>query len=104
MRFSREIDEKLGATVRDLTFLTTLENIFRIDGTLGHEIVLLYTGQLNPLPALTNASLTESDGSVAPVVWRPSRDEQESLPLYPSAAVAWVHRLVDRHLGKSSER
>ncbi len=100
----REIDEELGATVRDLSLLTTLENIFQMDGALGQEIVLLYTGRLDPLPALTNASLTESDGSVAPVVWRPFHDEQESLPLYPSAAVAWAHRLVDRHPSESSGR
>lgn len=100
----REVHEELGATIRDLTFLTTVENIFRIDGTLGHEIVFLYTGHLNPLPALTNASLTESDGSVLPVVWRPFLDEQESLPLYPRATVEWVHRLAAQHPREPSDR
>lgn len=98
----REVDEELGATIRDLTFLATVESIFRIDGTLGHEIVFLHTGRLHPLPPLSNASLTEVDGSILPVVWRPLRDERESLPLYPSAVVAWVHGLADRHHGASS--
>lgn len=92
----REVNEELGATIRDLDFLTTVENVFRIDGTLGHEIVFLYSGRLDPLPALADAFLTEADGSVAPVVWRPFCDEQESLPLYPSATVPWVHGHADR--------
>jgi ADP-ribose pyrophosphatase YjhB (NUDIX family) len=107
----REVDEELGAAIQDLTFLTTVENIFRIDGVLGHEIVFLYTGRLNPLPALANASLTEEDGSVVPVVWRPFHDDQEPLPLYPGAAAAVAHDLADpdrrrqaSRLNKSSAR
>lgn len=64
-----------------------------MDGTLGHEIVFLYVGRLDPSPALTNASLTESDGSVVPVVWRPIKDEHEPLPLYPSETVRWIGTL-----------
>ncbi|HHU11467.1 MAG TPA: NUDIX domain-containing protein [Intrasporangiaceae bacterium] len=89
----REVDEELGATIRDLTLLTAGESIFRIDGVLGHEIVFLYMGRLEPSPNLEDASLTEIDGTVVPVVWRPIHDRDESLPLYPSAAVGWVHRL-----------
>jgi ADP-ribose pyrophosphatase YjhB (NUDIX family) len=92
----REVDEELGATVHDLTFLATVENIFRIDGTLGHEIVFLYSGRLDPLPASSNATLTEIDGSVVPVVWRSFREEDESVPLYPAPALAWVRHLSDR--------
>lgn len=86
----REVDEELGATIGDLAFLSAVESIFRIDGTLGHEIVFLYVGRLDPQPALTDASLTEIDGSVVPVVWRPINDQHEPLPLYPSATVDWV--------------
>lgn len=92
----REVDEELGASIRDLTFLSAVENIFHFDGTLGHEIVLLYVGRLDPLPTLTDASLTEIDGSVVPVVWRPINDEHELIPLYPSATVGWVRRLSGR--------
>lgn len=96
----REVGEELGATICDLTFLTAVENIFRIDGQLGHEIVFCYTGRLDPLPACTNASLTESDGSVAPLVWRPLQDEHELLPLYPSAAVRVIHDLAAQQADK----
>ena len=89
----REVHEELGAEVRDLTFLSTVENIFRIDGVLGHEIVFLYAGRLDPMPPLRDAYLTEIDGSVVPVVWRPFDDEHEELSLFPLAAAAEVRRL-----------
>src|SRR5687768_6498661 len=49
----REVHEELGATIRELAFLATLENIFHIDGMLGHEIVFLYAGRLDPFPTRT---------------------------------------------------
>jgi ADP-ribose pyrophosphatase YjhB (NUDIX family) len=92
----REVDEELGATIRDLAFMATVENIFRIDGVLGHEIVFLYSGRLEPQPAAREASLTESDGSIVPVVWRPFDDAGETLPLYPAGVVPWIRHLTDR--------
>lgn len=93
----REVAEELGATIQNLTFLTTVENIFRIDGALGHEIVFLYTGRLDPMPPARNALLTETDGGAQPFAWRRVRDERESLPLYPAASVDWVRTVADRH-------
>jgi ADP-ribose pyrophosphatase YjhB (NUDIX family) len=90
----REVDEELGATVRDLAFLTAIESIFRINGVTGHEIVFLYTGRLEPEPAHTGAVVTETDGSTAPVVWRSFDDTEESLPVYPDAAVPWIHHVA----------
>lgn len=90
----REVHEELGATIQDLTFLATVENIFRIDGAVGHEIVFLYVGRLDPLPSPTDAVLTEIDGSTVPVVWRAVNVELESVPLYPSASVAFVRSLA----------
>lgn len=89
----REVDEELGADLNDLAFLAVVENIFRIDGELGHEIVFLYSGRLDPSPATEDATLTESDGSVVPVVWRTFDDAGEPLPLFPAAVVPWISRL-----------
>jgi ADP-ribose pyrophosphatase YjhB (NUDIX family) len=91
----REVDEELGATIHDLAFLATVENIFRIDGVLGHEIVFVYAGRLEPQPAATGATLTESDGSIVRVVWRPIDDVSESLPLYPAGVVPWVRAVAE---------
>ena len=73
-----------------------MENIFRIDDVLGHEIVFLYTGRLEPQPAVMDATLMEIDGSIVPVIWRTFHDEGESLPLYPTAVVPWIRGLADR--------
>lgn len=80
----REVHEELGATILDLTYVDVIENIFGIDGVLGHEVVFIYLGRLLPEPAQSGAQLTESDGSVVPVVWRPFDDASEPLPLFPA--------------------
>lgn len=87
----REVSEELSATIRDLRYLGVVENIFRIDGDVGHEIVFVYTGRLEPEPAGRGATLIESNGSVVPVVWRPFDDDGEQLPVYP----AEVMRLLE---------
>ncbi len=92
----REVDEELGAAIEDLAFVAALESIFRMDGVVGHEIVFLYSGRLEPAPTPSDATLTESDGSIVPVVWRPVDDADEHLPLYPAQAVPWIDRLAHR--------
>ena len=92
----REVHEELEATVRDLTYLAAVENIFQMNGELGHEVVFLYSGRLDPLPAPANATLTETDGKVVPVVWRSFREDEESLPLYPTAALPWARAFADQ--------
>ncbi len=88
----REVDEELGATIEDLAYLGVIENIFRIDGVLGHEVVFVHSGRLTPEPAGEGATLTESDGSVAPIVWRPFADADEPLPLFPAGVAGLVSR------------
>lgn len=98
----REVIEELGAAIEGLTLLGPVESIFREDGVPGHEIVFVYRGRLDPAPAPAGAVLTEADGSVLPVVWRPILDADEPLPLYPAAAVPLVHDLAGR--GPVTER
>ncbi|MGO2932227.1 NUDIX domain-containing protein [Microbacterium sp.] len=86
----REIDEELGSGIVDLTHLGMIENIFRYNGELGHEIVALYTGRMVHVPSEDGGTLTESDGSIVPVVWRPMDDAGVAQPLYPAAARVWL--------------
>ncbi|WP_409483087.1 NUDIX domain-containing protein [Arsenicicoccus dermatophilus] len=79
----REVHEELGARIEDLTSLDVLESIFMVDGRQGHEIVLVHAGRLDPAPPQTGGRLTEIDGSVLPVVWRPVADADQPIPLYP---------------------
>ncbi|WP_217182771.1 NUDIX domain-containing protein [Streptomyces sp. AC495_CC817] len=87
----REVDEELGARIVGLKHLGMVENIFRFDGEVGHEIVAVYSGTLDPAPAEEGGTLTESDGSVVPVVWRPFEDADLTVPLYPAGATGWIH-------------
>src|SRR5690606_3322932 len=58
----REVEEELSATIADLRHLGVLENIFEMNGELGHEIVFVYSGRLDPEPPASGAALIESDG------------------------------------------
>lgn len=89
----REIDEELGACILDLDYLGVVENIFHLNGELGHEIVALYRGRLAPAPPSQDGTLTESDGSIVPVVWRPLNDADVTVPLYPAATSGWLRHL-----------
>lgn len=91
----REVGEELGATVNRLTYLGVAENIFRMNGQLGHEIVFLYAGRLDPEPTPSGATLIETDGAVAPVVWRPFNDADVDVPLYPTNAATWLPQAAD---------
>ncbi len=92
----REVDEELGARIIDLTHLGMIESIFRFNGEVGHEIVALYSGTLDPTPLDEGGTLTESDGSVVPVIWRPFDDADIAVPLYPSAANGWIRDSLKR--------
>lgn len=92
----REVDEELGARIVDLAHLGMVENIFHFNGELSHEIVALYTGRLAPEPAEEGGTLTESDGSVVPVVWRRFDDSDLDVPLYPAATDKWIRSLTAR--------
>lgn len=82
----REVQEELSATIEQLTYLGVCENIFRIDGELGHEIVFIYTGWLDPMPPDEDAQMVEIDGSVMPIHWVDWSAESVALPLYPASA------------------
>lgn len=67
----RELHEELGATVVDLRYLGTLENIFVYNGRPGHEIVMVYDGRLADESLYAAAALDghEDDGEAFRAVW-----------------------------------
>ena len=84
----RELMEEIGADVRELKYLGTLENVFVFNGAPGHEIVQVYDG------VLTNSGLYEQaeiEGNEAEVdesfnaVWMHLNEfgEEKSI-LYPT--------------------
>ncbi|MEZ5079471.1 MAG: NUDIX domain-containing protein [Thermoleophilia bacterium] len=89
----REVDEAIGAVIHDLRHLTVLESIFQAESGVGHEVVFLFTGRLDPTPAATGATMTEADGTVFPLVWRPF-DQELPPPLFPAATGDWLREVA----------
>lgn len=82
---AREIREEMGAEVRDLTYLDTMENVFTYDGKPGHEIVLVYEGKLVDSHLYKVESVRcKNDGEEFIAVWKPIRAFRDGVALlYP---------------------
>jgi 8-oxo-dGTP pyrophosphatase MutT (NUDIX family) len=82
---ARELMEELGAEVANLRYLAALENIFIHNGQQGHEIVLLYEGNLvDRFLYEVEAIDGHDDGDVAlRAVWKRLDSFGPSAPLYP---------------------
>jgi 8-oxo-dGTP pyrophosphatase MutT (NUDIX family) len=71
---AREIREEMGAEVRDVAYLDTIENVFTYDGKPGHEIVLVYEGKLVDSHLYKVESVRcKNDGEEFIAVWKPIR-------------------------------
>jgi 8-oxo-dGTP pyrophosphatase MutT (NUDIX family) len=85
---ARELREELGTTVARLRYIGTLENIFIYAGEMGHEIVLVFDGELADPYLYDQESLEgiESDGSQFRTVWLRLSDclNPRIPPLYPT--------------------
>lgn len=69
----RELMEEIGAHVRDLVYLGTLENIFTFNGIPGHEIVQVYDGALVEFGLYEQAVISGHEAGVnqsMKVVWK----------------------------------
>ncbi len=84
---AREIQEEIGAAVKNVRYLVTLENIFVHEGEPGHEIVLVYDGAFvdDALYRCECIEGTEGDNRPLKAYWK-SLDEfrgNGAPPLYP---------------------
>jgi 8-oxo-dGTP pyrophosphatase MutT (NUDIX family) len=72
----REIAEEIGAQLTDVRYLFTLENIFTCNGQAGHEIILVFEGNLiDPeLYAQQAFEGREDSGESFQAVWKPLSD------------------------------
>jgi 8-oxo-dGTP pyrophosphatase MutT (NUDIX family) len=69
----RELMEEIGAKVKDLVYLGTLENIFTFNGVPGHEIVQVYDGALVESEVYKQAVISGHEADVSlpmKVVWK----------------------------------
>jgi 8-oxo-dGTP pyrophosphatase MutT (NUDIX family) len=73
----RELMEEIGAEVKDLVYLGTVENIFTFNGVPGHEIVQVYDGALVESGLYEQAVISGHEADVnlsMKVIWK-SLDE-----------------------------
>ena len=88
----RELMEEIGADVRELKYLGTLENVFVFNGTPGHEIVQVYDGVLTDSGLYEQAVIEGNEADVDEsfkAVWK-SLDEfgEGKSILYPTGLLA----------------
>lgn len=88
----RELMEEIGAEVRELKYLGTLENVFVFNGRPGHEIVQVYDGVLIDSGLYEQAVIEGNEADVDEsfkAVWK-SLDEfgEEKSILYPTGLLA----------------
>jgi 8-oxo-dGTP pyrophosphatase MutT (NUDIX family) len=83
----RELLEEIQAEVTALEYLETLENIFVFNGEPGHEIVMVFDGQLADAALYGQPVIERTDshsGELLRVFWKPLSDFGPGRPpLYP---------------------
>jgi ADP-ribose pyrophosphatase YjhB (NUDIX family) len=88
----REFREELLTGLENVKYLTTLENIFTYNGKPGHEITLIYTGDLSnkDLYRENNIKILDSeDGEEAS--WQKIEDfKSKKLILYPNGILNFI--------------
>ena len=84
----RELMEEIGAKVRDLNYLGTLENIFVFNGVPGHEIVQVYDGVLEDSGLYEQAVIVGQEADINDsfkAVWKEIHEfVEKKSTLYPS--------------------
>jgi len=82
---TRELMEEIGATLTDVRYLGTLENIFVYEGRRGHEIVLVYDGKLANRSLYQNEVIQGDElGQKFSAVWKRLGDFGDGRPpVYP---------------------
>jgi ADP-ribose pyrophosphatase YjhB (NUDIX family) len=91
----REIREEIDQSIQNIAYVGTLENIFTCNGIAGHEIVMVYAGDLADSKAYTLPVISgcEDDGTVIEAFWMELDDFRESKErLYPEGLLALVEQ------------
>jgi len=82
----REFREEIGVELVNIRYVGTLENIFTYEGHPGHEIVLIYEGDISSPEPYERQVITglEDGGGQFKVVWKSLADfGPDGDPLYP---------------------
>ncbi|OCA90451.1 DNA mismatch repair protein MutT [Bacillus sp. FJAT-27225] len=72
----REVLEEIGAEIKNLNYLGTIENIFTFNGDLGHEVVFVYDAEFVDTSFYEKTAFLgkEDNGSTFKLLWKPYGD------------------------------
>ena len=82
----REIKEETGEDIKNIKYLTTVENIFTYEGKPGHEIILVYDAEFvdKEIYKRERVKITESNDAWCNAYWKtPDEFGGGKLILYP---------------------
>jgi len=82
----REFKEEIGAELKNLSFLASIENLYTLEGKPGHEIVLVFKADfIDPsFYEVPERPIIENGVPCDKAVWKPFKLFQEGkAPLYP---------------------
>lgn len=92
----REIREELDATFVPEGLLGVVENIFELDGEVGHEIHFLYVGSITEVDVVPDGGRSFDDvGSPGWAEWRSITDPAAGVALYPDELQGLLSAWID---------
>ena len=65
----REVREELGSELNNVRFLDVIQNIFTYQGKPGHEIIFLYTGELERTDLYDETEIPIADHPATKAMW-----------------------------------
>ena len=92
---TREILEELGAVVRNVRYVGTLENIFTYLGEPGHEIVLVFDAEFEDASLYQREFLEvrEINGDAFKATWRALSSFSADASLFPDGLAALLQEV-----------
>ncbi|MDG5472745.1 NUDIX hydrolase [Jeotgalibacillus sp. ET6] len=93
----REIQEEIEASITNLEYIGTLENIFTYNGEIGHEVVMVYDATFvdTSLYKISSFDGVEDDGTVFKLYWKPVREFQNGrLQLVPENLLGLIQERI----------
>lgn len=90
----RELREEIGADVRNVRYLGTIEDIFEWDGHARHEIYLIYDIELvdDAILHASEVKVVEDDGTTYVATWRDLADFTAATRLVPEGLLELIRR------------
>ena len=77
---AREFQEEIQAGLKDVRYLFTVENIFRLEGSRGHEIVQVYEAAFAALTFYEQTQIEGTDDGDVPFIalWTPLKTFEQN--------------------------